>query len=162
MWKKIKAALFTGTFWAAAWAAWSTTLVFVMRIFGPPTVPGLWEVAAIAAIEGAVAGFFGGLAFAGVVGVLHRQSTLEQLSPWRLGLAGIFAGMFVPGLALLAMASISGVPLTVDVLSWFTLLFGVPSAASAYWMIKVAKAAPALPSPAAELLSESAAGELAR
>ncbi|MEM7413989.1 MAG: hypothetical protein AAF389_00745 [Gemmatimonadota bacterium] len=150
MWKKLKAALFTSGFWSAAWAAWGAVIGVGVLIANGAVGVGAGTLVVAMAKQFAVAGFMGGLAFAGVVALVHRGKRIEDISAGRLGVAAAFSGMLVPATSLAILSATQGaivLPaiLSPTVLGVMFVAFGAPAAATAWGMMKMAKAGEALP-----------------
>lgn len=150
MWRKIKAALFTSGVWASAWAAWGALIGAGLLVINGSMGVGAGTVVLAMAKQFATAGFLGGLAFAGAVALVHRGRRIEEISAGKLGVAAAFSGVLVPAVALGLFAATQGVIVLPSILSptplgVMFLAFGVPAAATAWGMIKMAKAGAALP-----------------
>ncbi len=94
--RRLRGVLAFGTLWSVAGAVFSTIFALVAYVFGrvPPGSP-LLEFLLPFCLFGAGMGFVLGSGFAGVLTVIERRRTLEELSPAR---AAVWAAMVGAGL----------------------------------------------------------------
>lgn len=109
MLRKLRGAVGTAVTWAIGWA----TSAFVV-LSGPVLIWGnpdlFWQTIRPVTLLAGVSGLFGGAVFSTVLGTVHRNRRLGELSPLRMAAWGAGAGLLAP-LALLGAGVAFRVPM---------------------------------------------------
>ncbi len=134
--KRIRGVLGMGLTWAAGWFGVGVIFLSALLVFGtPPVGTGLAEVVANSVLL-AVAGFIGGAAFSGVLGIAERRRRFDQMSLPRFASWGALGG-FLMSMLVLSTGQGSFSLVTVVLVSGLTLL-GAGSAAGSLALARMA------------------------
>jgi hypothetical protein len=140
IWRKLRAAMGIGLAWASGWAAAVFSLgIFAFLVGGGVAGGNFWPGLIGAAFQAGLLGFISGATFAGLLGLVHRRSTLGDLKPGRTGLLGVIAGLVVSS-AVVGIAVTAGVvPMSTQLIGSMAVVYGGLGMASAASTIFIAK-----------------------
>ncbi len=124
--KRIRGALGMGLIWAAAWFGAGMIFLSGLLVFGtPPVGTGLAAVVANSVLL-AVAGFIGGAAFSGVLGIAEGRRRFGEMSLPRFAAWGALGGLLM---SVLFLSSGSPFTLVGVLVTGVVMLMGAGSAA---------------------------------
>ncbi len=137
---KLRGMLGNAVTWGVTWSIWAFLVIAVGYVLGPHQALPFLVTAPLVVMTSALIGFLGGAVFSGILGILYRRRSLEELSAPGLALWGAVAGCLIP----VSLLSIALQPLGLppgNLIGPALLVFGVPGLVTAFATVKLAQSA---------------------
>ena len=137
---KLRGMLGNAVTWGVTWSIWAILVIAVGYVLGPDQALPFLVTAPLVVMTSALIGFLGGAVFSGILGILYRRRSLEELSAPGLALWGAVAGCLIP----VSLLSIALQPLGLppgNLIGLALLVFGVPGLVTAFATVKLAQSA---------------------
>lgn len=156
--RRIRAALVNGLIWGVAWGVGTVAAAGIFRLFAGRGPVSFVTVLPSYFLGGSVIGFLGGTGFSLALTLAFRNRTLKDVSVGAFTLVGaVAAAVLLPGMFFLPSLLNGGIRSATSLVVSLLVAAGL-GGATAYGMIRLARAAPAsLASPSASRVGSGSA-----